>query len=234
MVSTEGADAGETVPAFDLVQFRLKTLGGYTDVTRKMMAQSSLDIETLVRDDLAQAIALAIDFASLHGPGTSGSPTGIAATSGIGSVVGGTNGAAPTWAHVVALETEVAIDNADIGALAYLTNPKVRGKLKTTEKAASTAQFVWGERPELNGYRAEVTNQVSSTLTKGTSSGVCSAAFFGNWSDLVLAFWSGVDLLVDPYTLGKSGGVRVRALQDCDVQLRRPQSFAAMLDALTV
>ena len=37
----------------------------------------------------------------------------------------------------------------------------------------------------------------------------------------------------DPITLGLSGGVRVIAHKHCDVQLRRPQSFAAMLDALT-
>jgi HK97 family phage major capsid protein/HK97 family phage prohead protease len=232
-VSAEAGNATETVPNFDLVQFRLKSLGGYTDITRKMLNQSSLDIEMLVRDDLSEAIALGVDAAALHGSGSSGQPTGIAGVAGIGAVVGGTNGLAPTWAHVVGLETEVAVDNADIGTLAYLTNPKVRGKLKTTEKASSTAQFVWREGPELNGYRAEVTNQVSSTLTKGSSSGVCSAIFYGNWADLMIAFWSGVDLLVDPYTLGLSGGLRVRALQDCDVQVRRAQSFAAMLDALT-
>lgn len=231
-ISAEGGDASETVPNFDLVQFRLKTIAGWTAATRKMMAQSSLDIETLVRDDLAWAIALGIDSASLHGTGTGGAPAGIAATAGIGAVVGGANGAAPTWTHVVGLETEVAVDNAAIGSLAYLTNAKVRGKLKTTEKASGTAQFVWGERPELNGYRAEVSNQVSSTLTKGTSSGTASGIFFGNWADLALAFWSGVDILVDPITLGLSGGVRVIAHQDCDIQLRRPQSFAAMLDAL--
>lgn len=231
-ISAEGGDASETTPNFDLVQFRLKTIAGWTAATRKMMAQSSLDVETLVRDDLAQSIALGVDFAALHGPGTGGAPTGIAGTSGIGAVAGGTNGAAPTWEHVVKLETEVSVDNAAIGSLAYLTNAKVRGKLKTTEKASSTAQFVWGERPELNGYRAEVSNQVSSTLTKGTATGVASAIFFGNWTDLAIAFWSGVDILVDPITLGLSGGVRVIAHQDCDVQLRRPQSFAAMLDAL--
>lgn len=231
-IAAEGGDAAETTPNFDLVQFRLKTIAGWTAATRKMMAQSSLDIETLVRDDLAQAIALGIDYAALHGPGTGGSPTGLANTAGIGAVVGGTNGAAPTWSHVVGLETEVAVDNAAIGSLAYLTNAKVRGKLKTTEKAANTAQFVWGERPELNGYRAEVSNQVSSTLTKGTAAGTASGIFFGNWADMAIAFWSGVDILVDPFTLGLSGGVRVIAHQDCDVQLRRPQSFAAMLDAL--
>ena len=179
-------------------------------------------------------LALEIDRAALHGSGSSNQPTGVAATSGIGSVAGGTNGLAPAWSHIVALETEVAIDNADIGALMYVTNAKVRGKLKTVEKASSTGQFVWadGDTP-LNGYRSLTTNQVSSTLTKGTSSGVCSAIFFGNWSDLLIGMWGGLDLLVDPYTSSTTGTVRVTALQDVDVAVRHPESFAAMLDALT-
>ena len=232
-VAAEGNDAAESNFTIDLVSFRQKTIAAYTAVTRKMMSQSSLDVENLVRDDIAMAIALGIDLASLHGSGSSGQPTGIASTSGIGSIAGGTNGLAPAWSHVVGLETEVSVDNADIGALAYLTNAKVRGKLKQTEKASSTGQFIWPENNQMNGYRSEVSNQVSSALTKGTSSGVCSAIFFGNWSDLMIAFWSGVDILVDPYTAGLSGGVRVIAHQDCDVQVRHPQSFAAMLDALT-
>lgn len=231
-VSAEGNDSAETNFTTDLVSFRQKTVAGHTIATRKMMSQSSLAIENLIRDDLAMALALGVDLASLHGTGLSGQPTGIAATAGIGSVAGGTNGLAPTWAHIVNLETEVAVDNADIGSLAYLTNAKVRGKLKQTEKASSTGQFVWNGR-EMNGYRAEVSNQVSSTLTKGTSSGVASAIFFGNWADLMLGFWSGVDILVDPYTGGLSGSVKVIAHQDCDIQVRRAQSFAAMLDALT-
>lgn len=231
-VNTETSDASETNPQFDLVSFRLKTIAGYTVATRKMMAQSSIDIETMVRDDLAQGIALGVDLAALHGNGANGSPVGISNTAGIGAVAGGTNGAAPGWSHVIGLETAVSVANADISSMAYLTNAKVRGKLKQTEKAASTAQFVWPENNQMNGYRTEVSNQVSSTLTKGTSNGVCSGIFFGNWADLAIAFWSGVDILVDPYTAGLSGGVRVIAHQDCDVELRRPQSFAAMLDAL--
>jgi len=230
-ISAEGGDATETNFTTDLVQFRLKTIAAYTVATRKMMNQSSLDIETMVRDDLAQGIALGVDYAALHGTGLSGQPTGLAATAGIGSVVGGTNGVAPAWAHIVNLETEVMVDNAAIGSMAYLTNAKVRGKLKQVVKAASTAEFVW-DKEGLNGYRTEVSNQVSATLTKGTAAGTCSAIFFGNWADLAIGFWSGVDILVDPITLGLSGSVRVIAHQDCDVQLRRPQSFAAMLDAL--
>jgi HK97 family phage major capsid protein/HK97 family phage prohead protease len=232
--ATETADAAESNLNVDLVSLRLKDLAVYSSVTRKMMQQSSLDIEALIRDDIAFALALGIDQAAIHGTGASGQPTGIVATAGIGSVAGGTNGLAPTWAHIVGLETAVAVPNADVGNLAYLTNAKVRGKLKTTEKTTNTGKFVWDESNQLNGYQGAVSNQVSSTLTKGSSSGVCSAILFGNWADLLIGFWSGVDILVDPITLGLSGGVRVIAHQDCDVQLRRPASFAAMLDALTV
>lgn len=126
------------------------------------------------------------------------------------------------------------MDNADIGSLAYVTNAKVRGKLKGTEKASSTGMFVWGDNSTpLNGYNAVVTNQVSSALTKGSSSGVCSAIFFGNWADLVIGMWGGLDLLVDPYTASTTGSVRVVAMQDIDIAVRHPESFAAMLDALT-
>jgi hypothetical protein len=78
-----------------------------------------------------------------------------------------------------------------------------------------------------------VSNQVSSTLTKGTAEDVCSAIFFGNWADLILGMWGGLDIMVDPYTHSTSGTMRVVALQDVDFGVRHAQSFAAMLDALT-
>jgi len=74
---------------------------------------------------------------------------------------------------------------------------------------------------------------VPSNLTKGTNSGVCSAIIFGNFSDLVIGMWGGLDLMVDPYTGSSAGTVRVVALQDVDVALRNTVSFATMVDALT-
>jgi len=232
-VAESGAPT-ESQQAFDQVALTPHTVGAFTDISRKLLLQSSLDIEAFVRSDLATALALAIDYAALHGSGSSNQPTGVAHTTGIGSVAGGTNGAAPTWAHIVQLETEVAVDNADIGRLAYVTNAKVRGKLKQTEKASGTDLWVWtdGANP-LNGYRALVSNQVRSDLDKGTSTGVCSAIFFGNWADLLIGMWGTLDILVDPYTGSTSGTVRVVAFQDVDVTVRHPESFGAMLDALT-
>ena len=231
----ESGAVTESQQTFAQVTLAPKTVGAYTDMSRKLLIQSSVDIETLVKRDLATKLAIAIDAAALHGSGSSNQPTGIASTTGIGSVAGGTNGAAPDWDDIVDLESEVAVDNADIGSLAYMTNAKVRGKLKKTLVTATYGDvMVWPvNATSINGYPVYVTNQVSSTLTKGTSSGVCSAIFFGNWADLLIGMWSGLDLLVDPYTGGTSGTVRVVALQDMDIAVRHAESFAAMLDALT-
>ena len=212
-----------------------KTVAAFTDMSRKLIIQSSIDVEAFVRNDLARVLAIALDTAGLHGTGSSNQPTGVAGTSGIGSVVGDTNGAAPDEPDIIDLETAVAQDNADVGALSYITNAKVRGKLKKTLITATYGDLkVWDRNSNtpLNGYPAHVTNSVSSALTKGTSD-VCSAIFFGNWADLIIALWSGLDLLVDPYTGSSSGTVRVTAFQDADIGVRHAESFAAMLDALT-
>ncbi len=234
----ESADVSNSDQTFGKVVLSPKTVAARSYFSRRLMLQSSPDIEDVVEGDLISVLALAIDLACINGSGVAGQPTGILNTTGIGAVVGGANGAAPTFAHMVALETEVAQDNADVGSLAYLTNTKVRGKLKTTEKAPNTAQFVWGDGAEpgfgmVNGYRAAVTNQVPSNLDKGSSSGVCSAALFGNWADLFIGEWGVLDLQADPYSSGDDGGTIVRAFQDVDVAVRHPESFSAMSDALT-
>lgn len=236
---TEGNAPTETQQAFNQVPLAPKTVGAFTDISRKMLLQSSLAVEEFVRSDLTTTLALAIDLAAIHGSGAGAEPRGIVNTSGIGSVAGGANGAAPTWAHIVELWSDIAALNADIGATGFLTNSRVIGKLMTTEKSAGTGQFVASNFPDANGItglagaRCGVSNQVSGALTKGTSVGVCSAIVFGNWADLVIGQWGALDVLVDPYTQGTSGTVRVTTLQDVDIAVRRAASFSAMLDALT-
>lgn len=229
----ESGSPTESQQAFDQVALTPKTCGAFVDYSRRLLLQSSIAVEAFVRMDIARTIALLIDLAGINGSGSSNQPRGILNTSSIGSVAGGTNGAAPTWDHIVDLESALANANADMGSLGYLTNSKVRGKLKKTQQFSSTnGQAVW-QGGELNGHRAEVSNQVPSNLTKGTASGVCSAIIHGNFRDLLIGMWGGLDIMTDPYTGATSGTRRVVALQDVDVTVRHPESFAAMVDALT-
>lgn len=224
----------ESQQTFEQVALTPKTMGAYTDISRKLLLQSSVDVEQLVRSDLAATLGQELDRVALHGSGSSSQPTGVDHTTGIGSVAGGTNGAAPTYAHIVGLETAVAAANAATGKLAYITNTQARGKLKQTLITATYGdRMVWGEgATPLNGNLALASNAVSHTLTKGSSGAVCSAIFFGNWGDLLIGEWGTLDILVDPYTGGTSGTVRVIAFMDVDIGVRHPESFAAMLDAL--
>lgn len=230
----ENGSPTESQQAFDQVTLSPKTVGAFTDYSRRLLLQSSLTVEAFVRMDLARAIALAIDLAAIAGTGTSNQPTGILATSGIGSVAGGTNGLAPTWDHMVDLESAVANVNASAAGMRYLTNTKVRGKLKRTQAFSGTnGDTIWKSVQDQNAPVA-ISNQVPSNLTKGTSSGVCSAIIYGNFRDLLIGMWGGLDLLLDPYTGSTAGTKRLVALQDLDISVRHPESFSSMQDALTV
>lgn len=230
----EGTAPTESQQAFDQVAMTPKTVAGFTDMSRQLLLQSSIDVEAFVRYDLATTLALAIDLAAIAGSGSSNQPRGVLNTSGIGSVAGGTNGAAPSWANIVGLETAVANNNADVGSMGYLTNSKVRGKLKLTEKFTGTnGDPIWEKSNEMNGYSAAVSNQVPANLTKGTASAICSAIIFGNWADLIIGMWGGLDVLVNPYILSGTGSVRIEAFQSVDTVVRHAESFAAMVDALT-
>lgn len=231
-VAENGAPT-ESQQSFDQVALTPKTVGAFVDYSRRLLLQASIAVEAFIRMDIARTIALMIDQAAITGSGASNQPRGILNTAGIGSVAGGANGAAPTWDHIVDLESAVANANAPSGSLGYLTNTKVRGKLKKTQIFSGTSGVPVWQGGELNGVRAEVSNQVPSNLTKGTSNGICSAIIYGNWSDLLIAMWGGLDIMLDPYTGATAGTKRVVALQDVDVNVRYPVSFAAMQDALT-
>jgi len=231
----ENAAPTESQQTLGQVTMTPKTVGAFTDIGRRLLLQSSIDVEQMVNTDLATVLGLAIQQAAISGSGASNQPSGLL-TLITPSVIGGTNGAAPSWQNMIDLETNVAVGNADIGSLGYLTNVKVRGKLKSTQKFSGTNGMpVWdaGDTP-INGYQVGITNAVPSNMTKGTSSGVASAIIFGNFADLMIGMWGGLDLMVDPYTGSTAGTVRVVALQDVDVAVRNVESFATMVDALTV
>lgn len=235
-----GADAADTDATGMFGQVKLTPRNAIATVpySKQLLAQSSFSIEQFLRADLAAVNATGLDLAAINGAGGD-APTGILNTTGIGAVVcGDPDGAVLDWADIVKLETEVAVDNADIGNLAYLTNPKVRGKLKTTPKVAGQETMIWERGAaagfgEVNGYRAAVSTQVPGTLSKGGSVSILSAILFGNFADVLIGEWGVLELLVDPYALKKQGLVEITSNLLCDVAIRHPQSFAAAEDVMT-
>jgi HK97 family phage major capsid protein len=232
-LANEGTAITEGANTFSQVSLSPKISGAYVDVSYKLLKQASPDAESLVTADLAESLASAFDKAALHGSGADGEPTGLENVSGIGSVE--TGGSAVSNQTLLQLERDVAVANADVGTMGYLTNAKVRAGLKQTYTNATYGEVpLWSSGAdgmgEVNGYKAGCTGQVADDLGGGSN---YSAMFFGNWADLILATWGGLDLIVDPYSLGNYGITRVVGLQAVDVAVRNAESFSAILDATT-
>jgi HK97 family phage major capsid protein len=213
----EGASSSISDATIGDVPLAPHRLAGERAYTKQLLAQSTMDIDSFVREDLLSVLAIAIDAAGIQGAG-SAEPTGVVNTAGVNSV---TFGAAPTWAKIVEFEEKCETGNALFGNLSYLTTPAVAAKLKTVLKASGTsATFLMGDDGMVNGYRTLRTNQVSNNKV-----------IFGNWDQLILALWAGIDIVVDPYTLASAGKVRIVINQHADFGVRQAKAFTVSSDA---
>ena len=206
----EGGAPTEGQQSFTQISMTPKTIGAFTDFTRRTLLQSSIDIEAFVRDDIAKKIALELDRTAIYGTGSSNQPLGLKDTSGIGSQSLTSFG---TFAEYIGMETDVAVANAEGGSMKYLVNASARGALKSTEKASNTGMFVF-DNNQINGYDAIVSNQLANN-----------DAIFGDFSQFIVGMWSGLDLTVDPYAGATAGTVRIIALQDIDYAIRQAGAF---------
>lgn len=190
-----------------------KTVGGRVEITRKLLQQSSPAAEDLVWNDLNRSIALKIDHAAYYGTGSANQPLGLKNISGINAVnFAATN---PTFAELVQMESEISSDNADANSMAYVFNALMRGHAKTTARfGTGTESTIWEPGNTVNGYRTEITNQIAD-----------GDVFFGNFADLIIALWGGLDITIDPYSSSAKGGVRIVGFQDVDFILRNTASI---------
>jgi HK97 family phage major capsid protein len=236
-VAESGAPTGSN-QTLDQVLFTPHTIGAFTDISRRFFELTIMESgEEFVREDLTAILGRGVDLAAINGSGNNFQPLGIMQNTGITStrtVALGTNGLAPSWAPLVELHTIVQRGNAaDLGEFSYMGNADVEGTLATTAKIGNTFPIYLLEDGKIYSKRFLATQQVPSNLSKGSTSGSLSALIGGIWNQLILAYWSGVDILVDPYTGSSSGTIRIVSLMDMDIQVRHNEAFAVIVDMVT-
>jgi HK97 family phage major capsid protein/HK97 family phage prohead protease len=223
---TEGVSVSGQDAIFQQLQADPNTVGGFIDITRRASLQSALPIESIIRTGLAAGIGQTVDLAGYYGTGSSGQPLGLTLTDGVKikefigvSGTNGSDGVNPDWTEVVDMETIISDSNVKLDPQngIYLTNSGGRGWAKTRQKFPTTPTgfTIWEPGNTINGYRTGISNQI----LKGHW-------FLGNFKELYMLFWSGLDMLVDPFKFSESGTVRIRALQDMDYLCRRPEAFS--------
>ncbi|MFT3689156.1 phage major capsid protein [Paenirhodobacter sp.] len=231
----EDSAVSESDPEFDAVSLTLHQLAARTQISRRQLKQSLPGLDTLLQADLRKAIAVALDDAAINGAGTATVPRGILNTSGIGSVAIGTNGGDVEFPKLTALMAEVEGENVAGTSYGWLMSHKLKADLMSKLTADAGPMMILERiagQWEIAGYKAAFSSLVPSNGTKGSGTGL-STVIFGNWSDMIIGQWGGIDLIVDNVTEAAKGNVRIIAHSEWDIALRHAESFAAITDAVT-
>lgn len=237
--AAETADAASGDPVTAARQLRPSRIAGYSDISKQLLLQNNQSIDQKIIESFIKALAVAIEAAAINGSGSSNQPLGLLGTSGINSVVMGTNGAVPSLAKV--LELVAAVENANAGMDGkFLINPKLVAKLKQTEISSGSGAMIMSYMAYFNGLADQIdgkpvysTTNVPSNLTKGSASGVCSAMIYGDWKNLVVGQFGGVELVVDPFSQAIGNKTRVVVNQHVGIAVEQPAAFGAIVDLLT-
>ena len=240
-IVTGGADAAwvaedvaatKAKPAYAKMTLSPKRLQVLQGVTYDLIHQNSKSVDALIMDDMVKAHAAALDAAIFAGSGSSGQPTGVLGRAGNTVSIDSTGGPI-TYAKLVEMEQMVGEDNGLLDeTLAYVSNAKVMGKLKTIPQVQGYPWYLLNEG-KVNGYPFFMSNALPSNLTKSTGSNL-SAAIFGPFSQVICGTWgSGLAFIIDPYTAKASGVLEVTAIAYHDVAVRHADAFAKIVDIST-
>ncbi len=214
-LANEASTITESQQTFGQLALSPKSLGAYTEISRNLMMQSTPAVEALVMEDFAKVMALAIDLAVLEGSGSSGQPTGISLTAGIGSVSGSSLG----LAGITEFQTDLATGNALTPSCGLVTTPSVAGLLLQRPRISSTDSVtLWrGSVVEgtVEGYRGRTTTQITAAT-----------ATFGDFAQAVLAEWGMLEIALNPFASFTAAISGIRAIQSVDVGIRQAAAFS--------
>ena len=224
-ITVEGGEAAKKNPTFQQRTATPHTLAAYTEITRKLMVQTSEAAEAFVIAILQNAMARAVEEAGFKGTGTNGQPCGLDNTTGVNAITGITAGAV-TKANLVSFWSKMETENANTDKAAWIMPPAVKGLLARTIDyttvtdgndnvvAAPTAARYLFEKGAVEDFPAY-------------SSNLCHAKklYFGDWAQLMLCAWRGTEIIVDKFTKSITGATRVVAFNDCDFIVRQPKAF---------
>ena len=222
----EGSNASKKNPTFGQITATPHTYGAYVDITRKLLLQSSVNVQAKVLEWLMYACAAGIETAAFQGSGTSGAPKGLCT-----AISGTAWGNTPTFDKIVDLIAATKIANSYKPSMKFVGDAGVWAKLaKTrdfevlTDGAADGAKNV-GAIGGCVRLLDTATNKVIGRDFVEANLMPEKKLLFGDFTQLTVCLWSGTDIIVDPYANDTNGGLRLVALQDSDILIKRPESF---------
>lgn len=204
----EVADATSGDPSFSHVTLQPKRLTAYIDLSKQFIAQDSLAAEALIREDLVKAINAKLEETILgSGSGSTTEPQGMFNAISATSVSGFSD----------ICDKEAELEDANVyGEKVYIMSNKAKAALRVMPKSTKSTQLVY-ENGEVDGTKAFNTSVIGNNKKY----------IYGDFSNLAIGQWGAIDLTVDPYTLARSGQVRLVVNAYFDAKILRASAFTA-------
>lgn len=202
----ETAAATDGNPTFSNVTLTPKRLTAYVDISKMLLAQDSVGVENAIRQDLINAINSKLEQTILgKGAKSATTPAGIF------------NGKTPTkvtdFEGLVGLEALVEEANV-LGGISYIASPQARASFRNMMKGSrGTAQLAY------------VDGTLDGTPVYSTSNVEAKTFVVGDFSNLAIGQWSGLDIVVDQYTQAANGMIRLVVNSYFDAAILRPTAF---------
>lgn len=214
-LASEDAEAAESDAVLDQVPMEPHDVASHTSWSRRLLLQGSPDVEAMVRADLLDAVAVAVDQAAIAGSGTDGQPTGIVNVTGVGS----SSLASPSRAAALAMMREVRAANVEGASLGFAVAADGWALLAGTAVDAGSGRFLIDDDERMLGRPVEVSEDVPPRTI-----------VLGDWRELIVGLWGAVDLIVDPFTESRRGRTRATVFSSVDIAARHPGAFCIASD----
>jgi HK97 family phage major capsid protein len=207
-------------------------MGTYAIRSKQFLVQTAPAIEAMLRTDLENSVVQKLEQTAINGSGVGAVPLGLLNNPNVNTIALGANGGAFTRSTMIAMMAKVMNNNIPLTNPGFLMNVDTMAALMNTKLDAGSGLFLMNSMDNLGGYKAGVTTNAPNDLTKGSGTNL-SATIFGNWRDLLIAQWGGLDITTDPYTLAKEGQVQIIIQTFMDILAQRAKAFTVVKDIVT-
>lgn len=200
------------------VKLQGKKIGGIAYIPYSLLTQAAPQADAIIEEDLIRDLYQVRDTKVFTGVGNTAEayePLGILNNPEVNQISTATS--AFTWADFVDAEVKIRESNDFSENLAWVMSPATYGELRATAKNAGNGGFVYGficEDEKIGRYPV----YANPAIPDGK-------VILGNFNELVVCDFQGLEIVLDPFTGLENNQVRVAGWMQMDATLQRPKSF---------
>ena len=203
----------------DTVSMTPERVSAKTTYTKQLILQGGVGIDTLIANDLSAAMNAFIDDRAFDVILADSDIADKSNTTASEAIVGD----AEIAAMAVQMESSVLAAGGNLAGATYVMSPLAYELTKNA--VAVTGVSALFENGQFNGFPATATPYLVDTADP------YGQVVFGNFAQgLILAYFGGLDLLVDPYSAAGNAQVTLHANRFFDVAVRQPGALSICKD----